>query len=81
MAKTPLFVHIVLRDGRELVVHTSYPEFIAAVSRGADGAIDIKPSVWLCDKKNINAADLAGLMRRMGDWYYYTVVRNVPDDK
>lgn len=75
MAKAPLFVHVRLRDGRELVVHAKFPEFIAAVTHNSDGSTDINPRHWLCDQNNIDVNNLAGLMRRMGDWYFFTVVK------
>jgi hypothetical protein len=75
MAKAPLFVHVRLRDGRELVVHAKFPEFLATVTHNSDGTIDINPKNWLCDQSKIDVQSLAGLMRRMGDWYYFTVVK------
>jgi hypothetical protein len=76
-SKPPKFVHVRLRDGRELVVHTANPIFFATVTHNQDGSTDINPFHFVTPIAEISndVQKLAGLMRRMGDWYYYTVIK------
>ena len=70
MPDAKYFKHFKLKDGREFIVHTSNPAFLAAVvPRG--GMVEIEPVFWLAE--STDAVKLAKLMRRMTDWYYYAV--------
>ena len=56
------------------IVHTRKPRFIAEVNEP-----DIEPVLWLDDPGDMKPERLAGLMRRMGDWY--TAYTNWEDDE
>jgi len=65
----PKYFHLHrLKDGREVIVHTGHPAFLAAVQPLADGSLDIRPVYWL-DEPPRDATKLAAIMRRLGDWY------------
>lgn len=57
-----------LKDGREVIVHTGHPAFLAKVQPNKDGSIDITPVYWI-EEPPMDAAKLAAIMRRIGDWY------------
>lgn len=42
MVKPPKFVHVRLRDGRELIVHTATPAFVAQLHRVPAEASDLR---------------------------------------
>lgn len=74
------FKHIKLSDGREIIIFTGHPAFVATVTPNDDGSADIKPVHWF-DKAVLEPGEEAGdfarrmgaLMRRVGDWYFYAV--------
>lgn len=72
MNKIPKFLVANSRDNkREFVIHTQSPVLICEVKYNDGGAVDID-SVYIEQIPNPDAKRLAGLIRRMGDWYYST---------
>lgn len=68
MSSQKYFTLITLKDGREVIVHTGHPAFVAKVQPLKDGSTDITPVYWL-DEPPRDALKLAAIMRRIGDWY------------
>lgn len=66
--KPKYFQRLKLKDGRELIVHTGHPAFLAKVQPNRGGSIDITPVYWI-DEPPRDASKLAAIMRRIGDWY------------
>lgn len=63
----PKYFHkLTLKDGRDVIVHTGHPAFVARVQPNGDGSI--KPVFWL-DEPPMDAMKMAAIMRRIGDWY------------
>lgn len=61
----PKYFHkLTLKDGREVIVHTGHPAFLARTQPNGD----IKPIYWL-DEPPRDPTKLAAIMRRLGDWY------------
>lgn len=68
MSQPKYFHQLTLKDGREVILHTGHPAFLAKVQPNAAGSIDITPIYWL-DEPPRDALKLAAIMRRIGDWY------------
>lgn len=68
MAKVKFFHRITLKDGRDVIVHSGHPAFLATVQLLPDGSIDLKPVYWL-EPPPKDALKSAAIMRRLGDWY------------
>lgn len=64
-----------LKDGRDVIIHTGHPPFVAKVQPNDDGSIDLTPVYWL-DEPPRDAGKLAAIMRRIGDWYAKEIGRS-----
>jgi len=71
MKTLPKFLLANSRDKtREFIIHTQFPVMICEVSALDGGNKDVR-AIWTepFDIKEGDELRLAGLMRRMGDWY------------
>lgn len=77
----PKFLISNSRDNkREFIIHTQEPVMICEVTHLDGGVKDIKP-VWAetIEVKDGDELRLAGLMRRMGDWYQSILIERKND--
>lgn len=70
----PLFNHLTLRSGKEIIIHTGSPSFIAEIIKGDE--IDIKILHYIDKPTPEEIRRLPKLLSRTGDWYFYTIVKN-----
>lgn len=72
------FHKLTLKNGRDVLVHTGHPTFVAKVTANADGSIDITPVHWL-ESPPVDASKLAAILRRIGGWYAVEIERTKTD--
>ena len=72
----PKFIHFPnFVNGREVVIHTQCPRFIAEVQKDENGNVGfIFSKMEFFDPPQADAIGLSKLMSRLGDWYHFTVI-------
>lgn len=77
----PKFIHVAPNnsDGREIIIHTQKPRFIAEIKKQSDGKISIVPTEFF-DVADMGTPRFSALQNRMSDWYHFVIINKNNDD-